>query len=346
MDYCQIIEAYKNGDSISSICSQYGVKVHQLYYILRKHKIGVRGRKLSNEIQMDIVSRYQAGESSTVLRDRYKIDMATVYNLLKEHGVPTKTHPRQRDTLLAEEKEGICQAYTGDELPASIAARYNISVSTLYRVLRAKGIELNVGHRKVNHSFFSQVDKLRAYWIGFIAADGYVCDGKTLKVDLAERDREHLERLRDLLTDSPLYYRACKKTVALCISSSQIVSDLFIYGIHQSKSATLQLPSNLPDEFFPDWVRGYYDGNGWPASNGTIGISSNLVLLSQLKEELSSRYNISSSIQKDPKNQAFAKMNIGKRGSVAFLKEIYYPNCTCLYRKLIKARAVFPEAGI
>lgn len=346
MSHEKIAEAYRNGEPVSSICNRFGVNVYRLYCALKASGVTLRGRKLSHDTRQEIVSRYINGESSLKLKNEYGIDQGTVYNLLREHGLTAKQKQRLRESLSPQEKMQIREDYKSGVTRSAIVEKYQITETTLYRILRKNNDSLRVVRRNVNHSFFSEVDALRAYWIGFIAADGYVYKGKNLKVELAEKDKAHLEALRDLLTDSPLYCRAAKKTLGLYIASPQIVGDLLKYGIHQAKSATLRLPLDIPEEFFFDWLRGYYDGNGWPASNRAIGISSNFVMLSQLQKKLLTEYGIKSSVQKEPRNEIFANMNISVNGSLALLKKFYYPGCVCLDRKITKARLIFPEARL
>lgn len=346
MSHEKIAEAYRNGEPVSSICTRFGVNVYRLYCALKASGVTLRGRKLSPDTRQEIVSRYINGESSLKLKNEYGIDQATVYNLLREHGLTAKQKQRLRESLSPQEKMQIREDYKSGVTRSAIIEKYQITDTTLYRLLKKSNESLRVTPRTVNHSFFSEIDALRAYWIGFIAADGYVYKGKALKIELAERDKSHIESLRDLLTDSRLYFRTPKKTIGLYVSSPQMVADLLKYGIHQAKSATLRLPLNMPEDFFFDWLRGYYDGNGWPASNRCIGIASNFAMLSQLQEKLLNEYGIKSSIRKNPRNEVFANINISANGSLALLEKFYYPGCVCLDRKITKARLVFPEANI
>lgn len=139
------------------------------------------------------------------------------------------------------------------------------------------------GSRKYlcDFSFFDVIDtEVKAYWLGFIAADGCVRNDRTFIVALAAKDRCHLERLkRDLQATYPLYdyystavttdengekHRKRHPTTSLVISSQRMVAALVRQGVHPRKTKTLAFPSHsqVPRELMHHYVRGYFDGDG------------------------------------------------------------------------------------
>jgi hypothetical protein len=173
-----------------------------------------------------------------------------------------------------EQIQEVCQRYQDGEPTTSIAEDFNVSATAINGLLTRRGIIIRPqaeAQRRFlcDHTFFSSIDtEEKAYWLGFIAADGYISpvkDGKNaLVVVLAPEDRDHLYRLRNSLQSThPVkeYNYSYKQLVKLFIRSEQITCDLARYSIVPAKTFTHVWP-NLPDDLLIHFVRGYVDGDG------------------------------------------------------------------------------------
>lgn len=119
----------------------------------------------------------------------------------------------------------------------------------------------------VEHGFFNAIDtEEKAYWLDFIAADGYIVRNRpVLEVTLKQADEVHLEELKRVLkTDAPIRRGAVHgyPTSRLTITSPQIVSNLARYGIVSGKSLSYEFPGKLPRHYIWAFLRGYFDGDG------------------------------------------------------------------------------------
>ena len=120
-----------------------------------------------------------------------------------------------------------------------------------------------------NYDYFDAIDTAdKAYWLGFIGADGGVSDGsagsKVLMVSLHLRDEAHVRRLcRDLGGERPLKYRLKppRRSAGVEICSYRLVDGLARHGITPRKSATLE-PWSGPPELMRHYWRGLFDGDG------------------------------------------------------------------------------------
>lgn len=126
---------------------------------------------------------------------------------------------------------------------------------------------------RVKHSldtgFFNRVDsEKKAYWLGFIVADGTVStNGRwRLKVGLAARDTLHLESLRKDLSSTAkisLEERKLGTAAEFSVYSKDLVESLNKYGVVPNKSAGMRLDlQNIPDELQRHFWRGVVDGDG------------------------------------------------------------------------------------
>lgn len=127
----------------------------------------------------------------------------------------------------------------------------------------------------LNENYFEVIDSCeKAYWLGFIAADGYITRRKTgqavLGISLAEI--EPLERFReDISTDKPIYRYDWKDNPGkysdgtefkLLLVSDKLVNDIEKHGIVERKTFKLKFPKDLKEEYYSHYIRGYFDGDG------------------------------------------------------------------------------------
>lgn len=121
---------------------------------------------------------------------------------------------------------------------------------------------------KYNRNFFEIIDnEEKAYWLGFIAADGNIRkDFLKLRIELNIKDKEHLEKFRSSIKgDMPIreWIREKNRSCYIEINSKKICQDLFKYGITPNKSLTLEiLFEKIPFELQHHLIRGYFDGDG------------------------------------------------------------------------------------
>lgn len=137
------------------------------------------------------------------------------------------------------------------------------------------------GKYSVNENYFNEIDnEWKAYWLGFLYADGYVKIKRqnksnkmeyTLGVTLASVDKEHLVKLaHSLQTDTIIKDRTVPlsgkeygaSTIVVC--NRKICNSLNEKGCTPNKSLTLEFPNEniVPKELQKHFIRGYFDGDG------------------------------------------------------------------------------------
>lgn len=194
--------------------------------------------------------------------------------------------------------------------------------------------------------YFLKIDsEEKAYWLGFIAADGCVTFGGKhgrqfdLRVSLATKDREHLDKLRNFLgITKPLQEEKRKYTSFLLrVCSKQLIENLMNFGVTPKKTFSVRLPQ-LDKSLVRHWIRGYFDGDGhWNLSKDgqmSFGITSGSEkLLLEIQQELVENCGL-------PKTKLIAITPNCKRllwkgnSNCKTLHNYLYKNCSiCLERK-------------
>ena len=126
-------------------------------------------------------------------------------------------------------------------------------------------------YKNKNEEYFTKINKQNSYWAGFIGADGYLSeDRNTLKITLSAKDKDHLEKLKNILNkdyEIKINKRTtgygCKASCQFSFTSRRTIDSLKKnWLLHQNKTDTLAFPSNLSVEEKKSYLCGYIDGDG------------------------------------------------------------------------------------
>lgn len=120
-----------------------------------------------------------------------------------------------------------------------------------------------------DNSYFEKIDtERRAYWLGFLYADGCVSEvtenSKSIVLQLHPKDRYILEELlKDIKSDRPIYVNK-RGYVSISIGSVKMANDLIKLGCIPKKSLVLKFPAEniVPKDLMRHFIRGYMDGDG------------------------------------------------------------------------------------
>lgn len=125
--------------------------------------------------------------------------------------------------------------------------------------------------KKINQDFFKRWSPNMAYVLGYFVADGCIVVRKERAkspyiFNITSADLRHLYKLRTALSSG---HKISKKQggklnfggYQLQVSNQVLCKDLLNLGIHPRKTYNLGI-INVPDEYFPDYVRGFFDGDG------------------------------------------------------------------------------------
>lgn len=109
-----------------------------------------------------------------------------------------------------------------------------------------------------------------AYVLGFLFADGSLEDAPYLRgkyIRFVSINREIILKIKKELSSKHTIYEIESATknhhrkYLLRIGSNKIYKDLSKFGLSPNKSLTMKLPK-IPQKYFADFVRGYFDGDG------------------------------------------------------------------------------------
>lgn len=168
--------------------------------------------------------------------------------------------------------------YTQEKLSSSqVAALLHLSDATVRNLVRREGLFIRdtraCRRRKhyFNTSFFDQVNsEAKAYFFGFLLADGSNNGRNAIEVEVQERDGYILETFLEELNSENLFLQrrpAAQPThqplVHLLLSSTYMSKHLEKLGMVPRKSYLLVFPDWIKNSsLLPHFLRGYWDGDG------------------------------------------------------------------------------------
>ena len=110
-----------------------------------------------------------------------------------------------------------------------------------------------------------------SYILGFIVADGCILKRKNRKnsyiFNITNKEKQHLEKIKKAMSAAaPLGlkrsgYTKKKDCYFIQICNKEICKDLINLGILPRKTYNLK-PIKVPDKYFSNFVRGFFDGDG------------------------------------------------------------------------------------
>ena len=148
-----------------------------------------------------------------------------------------------------------------------------------------------------NENFFEKIDnEIKAYWLGFLYADGGITVGKrskNLEITLGEKDKNHLTKfVQAIQGNMPIAEKIVKlkgkeyKSYRVTVCSSKLCEDLIKLGCTPNKSLTLTFPQNLEPNLYAPFIRGYLDGDGTISTRCRISICGTYEFLNSLQQHL------------------------------------------------------------
>lgn len=180
-----------------------------------------------------------------------------------------------RTKVFTEEEINSCIEFRKSGLSlAKIARKMKTDDKKLRKILQERGFEIGGSFRRrtlLNVEYFKEIDTPeKAYWLGFIAADGCV-HKEGWKMSLISKDADILLKFQKAIgSTSPVNYSEIfdKRTqksygrYMIQICSKQFAAYIREHGIDENKSRQFKFPVHLDKNLWVHFIRGMFDGDG------------------------------------------------------------------------------------
>jgi hypothetical protein len=303
--------------------------------------------ELTKDSLLKLISDGKYGrEISDIVGENWtKIKYFAMHNDIDISSVPYNI---PKNTLSDIDIDAIIKIYNNAEMSVTqLAEKYNVDRKKLSRLLKSKGVTVRKdGKKPIDSHYFDNIDtSAKAYWLGFLYADG--CVGSfgshfyNVEVGLQERDIKQLEKLRDALhskhsiskKSANLVYDNGEYTehpvVRICFSDRYIYKALISHGCGPNKTFTVQFPTDIPFELMSHFLRGHFDGDGCiydtNKSRGMSIVSASYDFIQSYKEFFKENYDfVLYESKSKSKNGYLYQLGVNSKKSMIWLCNYLY----------------------
>ena len=297
---------------------------------------------ISEEQKQNIIKAYTTDNLTTTEICRMGLfpgNRTTLTERLKQWGISIKN----RETRLNDNLEEIIELWKSGVSLCKLGKQFKIKKITISNKLKELGYEVINPQLELqfDENIFDSIDtEEKAYWLGFIWADGNIRtvhskDNKSeygFTITLKQSDDKHLLKFNNFMKhkkDNRHYLHTKNPSCSWYVVNQHLWETLNNYGCTPRKSLMLEFPdeSIFTDEsLIRHFIRGYFDGDGcFSQEKIKSGIYPRLSLLGTLNfvnkvKEICG--NIGSISEKIRKNKYY-QLRFNRVESISFMNYIY-----------------------
>ena len=364
----EAIDLFNSGKTLGFIAKHFNANPYAVSIFFEK--IGIRGRVKKHRMKGDekilVLDYYNRCKSVKETMEFFKCCYKSVSDILSENNInPRKSiaDKEMEQCIIADYKNGFGYEY--------ILNKYKTSFYVVKNIFKNNNINSRPAKfHTIDECFFEKIDShQKAYFIGLILADGCVRFNRPktiidkLSISLTEEDSYILDffikmtkysgslKYEDYNNRVKSNRRPCFK---LSISSASFVSKLTQYGIHPNKSVNHPFFKNIPKEYLPSAILGYFDGDGSVSFSVKDGnrLSASFISSIEFAETLKKKLNeagIKCFMRIRTTKSGFKMGEVRLKGNKSCLllyKYMYSGNIQSLERKKLKFTKVIEQQAL
>lgn len=261
--------------TVTDLAIEFNCSTSPISRVLNKNNIKIYNKKRNKQLTKaeisQIIREYDECKNITFLSKKYNQTTNAISKILKSYDIEiinTYSIPKLSESCWGD----ILNMYSNGDSIAKIAKHYEVGTSCIKRILKKNNVNIinrqNVA--KMNESVFEVIDsEEKAYWLGFIYADGYISNGE-FGVHLSIKDEEHIKKLKSFLEfTGNIRYKKSTQSCGIAFRNKKIIGDLKKLGVVERKSKVLTFPTEaqVPQYLIRHFIRGYVDGDGYVGFN-------------------------------------------------------------------------------
>lgn len=277
-------------------------------------------------------------------------DTRKLINYLEKNNINLK----QYETFKYMDKEWLSgQLKKYNNSPTILSRELNMSLTSVNRYAIEFGLRKPkksiASVNPVNEKYFDEVDNFKkAYWLGFIMADGYTYktpnrEKYELAIKIKSTDINHLKEFaKDIeFPEEKIVIGSGKRNnninyyCSLRTYNTHLVTTVMNkHRIVQNKTYVQCLPDSIPKEYISDFIRGYWDGNGSFAQKGWSACTMSYQLIESFAKYFDEN-NIEYTLRKQlcKSGNYLHLIRIRNKSQEEFIELIYPPEKYALKRK-------------
>jgi hypothetical protein len=258
-------------------------------------------------------------------------------------------------------KEELILAYSELKQIKLVAKKFGVSSGAI----SSRFVKFNIPYEhKIRYvckdNFFDFDNEKSFYWAGFLAADGNVSKQNDISIGLCIQDFDHVCKFKkDIESDSPVtsfkvkpafidgVYVGQTEHCRFRIRSHYMGNSLRRFNIVPAKTYIYTIPDFVENsKYFRDYLRGYFDGDGWfsqvkNTGKISLGLCGTKDFIEKINKLIMMHVSVSSGSIWKQKN--IFKLSFGKQHDVYLIAKFMYENSGVYlerkYKKSLLAKA-------
>lgn len=136
------------------------------------------------------------------------------------------------------------------------------------KAIQSRAFKLGVKFLNYNVEYFKVIDSpTKAYWLGFLYADGYTTNDDRWGLELMAPDKPHMQNLLNEIEYTGVIKgrrRENTETCSFLIKNKTMTDSLILKGVIPKKTEVLEFPDIdiVNPIYYKDFIRGFFDGDG------------------------------------------------------------------------------------
>jgi transposase-like protein len=266
-----------------------------------KEMISMR-RRYSEEEKRKAIEMYKKGVKTKDISDILQIPETNIVRWAKEAGLSRLN--RLTKSQIEKLKPKIKELYESGKTFQEVADELNLTYRQVEHMIEQMRIARHKGPQSKikREDYFDVIDtEDKAYWLGWIMADGNVSitNGQySLKLHISLEDRVLIDSFLEFIgsTNKPRINTKNNKgglAYYVSLTSVHMVKRLIELGVVPRKSGKEIIPDDVPKELRKHFIRGYFDGDGITCvtdKNLRSGFIGSKQILEQIQKELNVSY--------------------------------------------------------
>lgn len=237
--------------------------------------------KLSKKQELQIINYYIEGKTVTEIRNLLGIKwIQPITNALKRNNLGDFISTKRKTLNTEETIRKIVELRRAGLNVLQIANKMGFYHQLIQNILKREGEYVKkeqVPKRKytIENDYFEELNtSIKCYIVGFICADGYLSKN-SIEIVVSIKDIDILEKVKTALSSNTeiRYYNSKNpyrsiKTKEFCemcklkICSKKLVDHLKFIPSNKTYSLNSSVMDYIPEKFYRDFLRGYFDGDG------------------------------------------------------------------------------------
>lgn len=217
------------------------------------------------------------------------------------------------------------------------------------------------GKKSLDSSFFNEINmEEKAYWLGFLYADGYIGKNNSIELAVKESDSSHLAKFKK---DIQSQHKICRKRINLkdkcyyacrmSFKDKQMSDSLKKLGCINEKTLSIEMPQLDSKEMYRHFIRGFFDGDGHiEHRRNYVGVEFSCASISfcrSIEAYAADILKIRMIILKDNRSKNYEVKTTSRVEAFSFLKHMYNNSKIYLDRKynqylnICRSESILPE---